>query len=107
MIGAVLFSEKNSEYAIQLWGRIGCRHRWYDSFGNRWTMPSKNQPRRVYMPTHEQTDAYGEVESAGVDRCTGCVGASMGDEAQCGYSKGWAMGRLVLSAVDCLGVSGG
>ena len=99
VMGAVLYSEKNSEYAIQFVGQDRLpasmvRFLWQqvdDAIEKPATL------RGLYMPTHEQTDAYGEVESALAAIDVPVVSAHRWETGtDVVYSKGWAMGRLVF-----------
>ena len=99
VMGAVLYSEKNSEYAIQFVGQDRLpasmvRFLWQqvdDAIEKPATL------RGLYMPTHEQTDAYGEVESALAAIDVPVVSAHRWETGtDVVYSKGWAMGSLVF-----------
>ncbi|MBC8244989.1 MAG: hypothetical protein H8E20_11390 [Verrucomicrobia bacterium] len=99
VVGAVLFSEKNSEYAIQLVGQ--------DRFpapmvAFLWQLVDGaiDKPeilRGLYMPTFEQADISGAVADALAQNDVPVVSAQpweTGSDAI--YSHGWAMGRLVF-----------
>jgi len=99
VMGTVLFSEKNSEYAIQFVGQDRLpapmvRFLWQlvDTF-----IDKPDSLRGLYMPTYEQTDANGEVANvfAAIDVPVVSVHRwETGSDVI--YSKGWALGRLVF-----------
>ena len=99
VMGAVLYSEKNSEYAIQFVGQDRLpasmvRFLWQQVDD---AIEKPSTLRGLYMPTHEQTDAYGEVESALAAIDVPVVSAHRWETGtDVVYSKGWAMGRLVF-----------
>ncbi len=99
VMGAVLFSEKNSEYAIQLVGQDRfpapmVRFLWRLVDG---VIDKPETLRGLYMPTFEQADASGAVADALAQNDVPVVSAQRwetGSDAI--YSYGWAMGRLVF-----------
>ena len=99
VMGAVLFSEKNSEYTIQFVGQDRLpapmvRFLWQQVDS---AIDKPESLRGLYMPTHEQTDFSGEVAEAlaGID--VPVVSAHRWETgSDVIYSKGWAMGRLVF-----------
>ena len=99
VMGAVLFSEKNSEYAIQLVGQDKfpapmVRFLWQLVDG---ALDKPETLRGLYMPTFEQADASGAVADALAQHDVPLVSAQRwetGSDAI--YSYGWAMGRLVF-----------
>ena len=100
VMGAVLFSEKNSEYAIQFVGQDRLpasmvRFLWQQVDD---AIEKPDMLRGLYMPTYEQTDAYGEVGKRAAAIAVPVVSAHRWETGtDVIYSKGWAMGRLVLS----------
>ena len=99
VMGAVLFSEKNSEYAIQFVGQDRLpapmvRFLWQQVDG---AIEKPESLRGLYMPTHEQTDFSGEVSEALAKIDVPVVSALRWETgSDVVYSKGWAMGRLVF-----------
>jgi len=103
VMGAVLFSEKQSEYAIQLVGQdkfpapmVSFIWRLVDG-----AIDKPETLRGLYMPTYEQADASGEVAEALARHDVPIVSAQRwetGSDAI--YSYGWAMGRLVFVKGD-------
>ncbi|MED6313522.1 MAG: PEP/pyruvate-binding domain-containing protein, partial [Verrucomicrobiota bacterium] len=99
VIGAVLFSEKNSEYGIQFVGQDRLpapmvRFLW-QLVDNAIDKP--NTLRGLYTPTHEQSDVTGEVSIALAAIDVPVVSAHRWETgSDVVYSKGWAMGRLVF-----------
>ena len=99
VMGAVLFSEKNSEYAIQFVGQDRLpasmvRFLWQQVDD---AIEKPDMLRGLYMPTHEQTDASGEVANALAAIDVPVVSAHRWETGtDVIYSKGWAMGRLVF-----------
>ncbi|MDP7049761.1 MAG: hypothetical protein QF721_09935, partial [Verrucomicrobiota bacterium] len=103
VMGAVLYSEKNSEYAIQLIGQdkfpapmVSFIWRLVDG-----AIDKPETLRGLYMPTYEQADASGEVAEALARQDVPVVSAQRwetGSDAI--YSYGWAMGRLVFVKGD-------
>ena len=99
VMGAVLFSEKNSEYAIQLVGQDKfpapmVRFLWQLVDG---ALDKAERLRGLYMPTYEQADGSGAVAEALAQHDVPVVSAQRwetGTDAI--YSFGWAMGRLVF-----------
>jgi hypothetical protein len=99
VMGAVLFSEKNSEYAIQLVGQDKfpapmVRFLWQLVDG---ALDKPERLRGLYMPTYEQADGSGAVAEALAQHDVPVVSAQRwetGTDAI--YSFGWAMGRLVF-----------
>ena len=97
--GAVLFSEKNSEYAIQFVGQDRLpasmvRFLWQQVDD---AIEKPDMLRGLYMPTHEQTDASGEVANALAAIDVPVVSAHRWETgSDVIYSKGWAIGRLVF-----------
>ena len=99
VMGAVLFSEKNSEYAIQFVGQdrlpasmVRCLWQQVDD-----AIEKPDMLRGLYMPTHEQTDASGEVANALAAIDVPVVSAHRWETgSDVIYSKGWAIGRLVF-----------
>ncbi|MBT7733390.1 MAG: hypothetical protein HN707_00635, partial [Verrucomicrobia bacterium] len=99
VMGAVLFSEKNSEYAIQLVGQdkfpapmVCFLWRLVDA-----ALDKPETLRGLYMPTFEQADASGAVAETLAQHGVPLVSAQRwetGSDAI--YSFGWAMGRLVF-----------
>ena len=99
VMGAVLFSEKNSEYAIQLVGQdkfpapmVRFLWRLVDA-----ALDKPETLRGLYMPTFEQADASGAVAETLAQHDVPLVSAQRwetGSDAI--YSYGWAMGRLVF-----------
>ena len=99
VMGAVLFSEKNSEYAIQFVGQDRLpasmvRFLWQQVDD---AIEKPDMLRGLYMPTHEQTDASGEVANALAAIDVPVVSAHRWETgSDVIYSKGWAIGRLVF-----------
>ena len=103
VMGAVLFSEKNSEYAIQLVGQdklpapmVRFIYQLVDG-----EIDKPGTLRGLYMPTYEQADGSGEVAEYLAQRDVPVVSAQRwetGSDAI--YSFGWAMGRLVFVKGD-------
>ncbi|MDP7178680.1 MAG: hypothetical protein QF749_10335, partial [Verrucomicrobiota bacterium] len=103
VMGAVLFSEKNSEYAIQLIGQdklpapmVRFIYQLVDG-----EIDKPGTLRGLYMPTYEQADGSGEVAEYLAQRDVPVVSAQRwetGSDAI--YSFGWAMGRLVFVKGD-------
>ena len=99
VMGAVLFSEKNSEYAIQFVGQDRLpapmvRFLWQQVDG---AIEKPESLRGLYMPTHEQTDFSGEVSEALAKIDVPVVSALRWETgSDVVYSKGWSMGRLVF-----------
>jgi hypothetical protein len=103
VMGAVLFSEKNSEYAIQLVGQdkfpapmVRFLWRLVDA-----ALDKPETLRGLYMPTFEQADASGAVAETLAQHDVPLVSAQRwetGSDAI--YSYGWAMGRLVFVEGD-------
>ena len=99
VMGAVLFSEKNSEYAIQLVGQDKfpapmVRFLWQLVDG---ALDKPERLRGLYMPTYEQADGSGAVAETLAQHDVPVVSAQRwetGTDAI--YSFGWAMGRLVF-----------
>ena len=99
VMGAVLFSEKNSEYAIQLVGQdkfpapmVRFLWRLVDA-----ALDKPETLRGLYMPTFEQADASGAMAETLAQHDVPLVSAQRwetGSDAI--YSYGWAMGRLVF-----------
>jgi hypothetical protein len=103
VMGAVLFSEKNSEYAIQLVGQdmlpAPMVHFIYQLVDGEIDKPGTL--RGLYMPTYEQADGSGEVAEYLAQYNVPVVSAQRwetGSDAI--YSFGWAMGRLVFVEGD-------
>ena len=99
VMGAVLFSEENSEYAIQFVGQDRLpapmvRFLWQQIDD---AIKKPESLRGLYMPTHEQTDFSGEVSEALAKIDVPVVSALRWETgSDVVYSKGWAMGRLVF-----------
>ena len=103
VMGAVLFSEKNSEYAIQLVGQdklpapmVRFIYQLVDG-----EIDKPGTLRGLYMPTYEQADGSGAVAEYLAQRNVPVVSAQRwetGSDAI--YSFGWAMGRLVFIKGD-------
>ena len=99
VIGAVLFSEKNSEYAIQLVGQDRLPAAMVSFF---WhlvdgAIEKPWELTGLYMPTYEQADGSGAVAEYLAQRNVPVVSAQRwetGSDAI--YSIGWAMGQLVF-----------
>ena len=99
VMGAVLFSEKNSEYAIQLVGQDKfpvpmVRFLWHLVDG---AIEKPGELMGLYMPTYEQADSTGAVAEYLAQRNVPVVSAQRwetGSDAI--YAFGWAMGRLVF-----------
>lgn len=99
VIGAVLFSEKHGEYAIQFVGQdklpapmVSFLWRLVDG-----VIDKPDTLRGLYMPTHEQADASGVVGQALDQIDVPLVSAQRWETgSDVVYSMGWAMGRLVF-----------
>ena len=103
VMGAVLFSEKNSEYAIQLVGQDKfpapmVRFLWQLVDG---AIEKPETLRGLYMPTFEQQDASGAVAETLARFDVPVVSAQHWETGvDAIYSYGWAMGRLVFVKGD-------
>ena len=103
VMGAVLFSEKNSEYAIQLVGQARLpaamvSFLWHLVDG---AIEKPGELMGLYMPTYEQADSSGAVAEYLAQRNVPVVSAQRwetGSDAI--YSFGSAMGRLVFVKGD-------
>ena len=99
ILGALLFSEKHGEYAIQFVGQDKFPAQMV-SFLWKLVDSSLDKPEELvglYMPTYEQADTSGEVNNALKRIGVPVVSAQRwkkGSDAV--YSLGWAMGRLVF-----------
>ena len=99
VMGAVLFSEKNSEYAIQLVGQDKfpapmVRFLWQLVDG---ALDKPERLRGLYMPTYEQADGSGAVAETLAQHDVPVVSAQRWETGtDASYSFGWAMGRLVF-----------
>ena len=99
VIGAVLFSEKHGEYAIQFVGQdklpapmVSFLWRLVDG-----VIDKPDTLRGLYMPTYEQADASGGVGQALDQINVPLVSAQRWETgSDVVYSMGWAMGRLVF-----------
>ena len=99
VIGAVLFSEKHGEYAIQFVGQdklpapmVSFLWRLVDG-----VIDKPDTLRGLYMPTYEQADASGDVGQALDQIDVPLVSAQRWETgSDVVYSMGWAMGRLVF-----------
>ena len=103
VMGAVLFSKKNSEYAIQLVGQDKfpapmVRFLWQLVDG---AIEKPETLRGLYMPTFEQKDASGAVAETLARFDVPVVSAQHWETGMDAiYSYGWAMGRLVFVKGD-------
>ena len=99
VIGAVLFSAKHSEYAIQFVGQDKIpapmvRFLWQLVDG---VIDKPETLRGLYMPTYEQADVSGNVAQALGEIDVPLVSAQRWETgSDVVYSLGWAMGRLVF-----------